>query len=377
VGTTKLLYEKVYDAIKSKILCGAYQEGDLLPSEREIGEQHNVDRTTVRKALKLLVEERLVVKQAGIGTKVSRPDAEEEQRNRGNETHKRAANGSKGTIGFFLPPSVHRTDRISQPFYSSLFYHTERVCRTNGYACFYSSLDEDDDFLTLLQQQRFDGIIFMSNTADKFIQMAIDRHIPCVLVNEYNPKICSYLPDNISGMIKVCDHLIGLGHRKFALITGISSYLTSRERMIGCTYAFAKNNIEAPYVVSCDWEPDTAYTITKELLQSVDTLPTAIVGFNDNIAIGCLRAVSELGLRVPQDISIVGFDDVEQSRYAIPAITTVHIGVKELALASIQGLFYQMQNPSAITSLRSYVPCSLVIRQSSAKAPEHPIHIGN
>jgi DNA-binding LacI/PurR family transcriptional regulator len=170
-------------------------------------------------------------------------------------------------------------------------------------------------------------------------------------------------------MINMCDHLVGLGHRKFALVTGISTYLTSRERMIGCTYSFLKNRIPTPYIVSCDWEPDTAYQITKELLTSVDELPTAIVGFNDNIAIGCLRAANELGLRVPQDISVVGFDDIEQSRYSIPSLTTVHSSIRELALGAIQGLFSQMQEPENLKTLKIYVPCSLMLRESAAAPP--------
>ena len=364
MGTTKLLYEIVYDTLKTQILSGAFQEGDLLPSEREIGEQHNVDRTTVRKALKMLVDDQLVVKQAGIGTKVCRGGKSAQHKGQEGSSVRNSLNGN---IGFFLPPSVHRTDRISQPFYSTLFYHTERECSAHGYNCLYSTLDEHDDFSIVLQRQHFNGIIFVTNTADKFIQMSIDANIPCVLVNEYNPKLLSYLPDNINGMIQICDYLIELGHRKFALITGINTYLTSQERMIGCNYSFSKNQIDSPYIASCDWEPDTAYRIAKELLSTADPMPTAIIGFNDNIAIGCLRAASELGLRVPEDISIVGFDDIEQSRYAIPAITTVHSGIKELAQATINGLLFQIANPNFNIPMRCYVPCSLVIRESTAK----------
>lgn len=370
MANSKLLYEVVYASLKEKIVSGTYQEGELLPSEREIGEQHVVDRTTVRKALKMLVEDHLVVKLAGIGTKVCRSAAVS-----GTKETLPNAMGTYGTIAFFLPPSVHRRDRISQPFYSTLFYYTEKECRSKGYACYYSTLDEHDDFSLLLQQQKFDGIIFVSNSPQTFIQMAIDAGIPSVLLNEFNPNILSYIPDNISGMIQMCDYLVGLGHRRFALITGIPTYLTSRERMIGCTYALSTHQIEAPYIASCDWEPDTAYRITKDLLTHASPLPTVIVGFNDNIAVGCLKAASELGLRIPQDISIVGFDDVEQSRYAIPSITTVHIGIQELAQAALQGLLYTMQNPDAISSLRTYVPCSLIIRESSAAPPSHEVHI--
>ncbi len=375
MANTKLLYVIVYEALKEMIVSGGYRVGDLLPSEREIGEQHNVDRTTVRKALKLLVDENLVVKLPGIGTKVISDEERRELQENKVEKEAIPITNSKGTIGFFLPPSVHRTDRINQPFYSTLFYHTEKEARVLGYTCFYSTLDEKDDFESLLNRQKFDGIIFVSNVSKKFINLALDLKIPCVLVNEYNSKILSYLVDNIRGMIDMCDYLIELGHKKFALIEGIESYLSNKERNIGCTYSFTSNNIATPYVRNCDWSPDMAYEVTKELLTNVDELPTAIIGFNDNIAIGCLRAANELGLRVPEDISIVGYDDIEQSRYTIPPLTTVHASILQLAQAALQGLEYQMQHEETIKTLKTYIPSSLKVRNSCSAPPTHKVSI--
>jgi LacI family transcriptional regulator len=362
----KPLYEKVYESLKSNIRSGIFPDGELLPSEREIGEQNSVDRTTVRKALKMLVSDGLVIKLPGIGTKVAIHQAEVKNDREGKNTEEPT---STGTIGFFLPPSVHRTDRITQAFYSTLFYNAEKETRAKGYSLFYSALDENDDFDTLLNRHSFDGIVFVSNVADKFVQIARSKGIPCVLVNEYNEEIYSILADNINGMIKICDYLVDLGHRSFALVTGIPSYLTTQERMIGCTYSFSKNKIPAPHVVSCDWEPDTAYRVTKQMLLNCETLPSAIVAFNDNIAFGCLKAANELGLRVPQDISIVGFDDIDQSCYSIPALTTVNGNIAIMAKSAIQGLFYQMHDPLCLSTLRVYVPFSLVIRESADKPP--------
>ncbi|MDT4763046.1 GntR family transcriptional regulator [Sphaerochaeta sp. PS] len=367
MSNSKLLYQIVYDTLHARILSGTYHAGDLLPSEREIGEQFEVDRTTVRKALQLLVEEQLVVKLPGIGTKIIGKDPLLPESVK-IKTESRGK--SNGTIGFFLPPSVHRTDRISQPFYSSLFYYTEKEARARGYSCIYSTLDENDDFEEMLERQHYEGIIFLSNTPEKFITIAQNAGIPCILTNEYSNQTLSFLADSTNGMIKMCEYLISLGHKRFALISGIESYLTSQERLIGCTYTFAKNSIPEPYYLSCDWEPDTAYQITKKLLLSVDVLPTAIVAFNDNIAFGCLRAASELGLRIPQDISIVGFDDIEQSRYSIPRLTTVHASIETLAKSSLQGLLIQIADPSYNTNLKCYVPCSLSIRDSSGPPPK-------
>jgi len=372
MNDSKLLYQIVFDSIYGKIVSGAYKGGDMLPSEREIGQLFDVDRTTVRKALQMLVDENLVVKMPGIGTKVlGKNQVHTNQKNEVNSSERK--NG--GTIGFFLPRSIHRTDRISQPFYSSLFFYTEKEAKNRGYSCHYSTLDESDDFEEILKTTHYEGIIFLSNTSEKFILQAQKAGIPSILVNEFSEHTISFLFDNTKGMMQMCEYLIDLGHKKFALIGGIDSYLTSQERLIGCTYAFVKNSIPQPKYIGTDWEPDTAYEATKDLLLNSDELPTAIVAFNDNIAFGCLRAANELGLRVPQDISVVGFDDIEQSKYSIPRLTTVRANIKALARSAFQGLQMKMDNPECVLKLKCVVPCSLSIRESSAAPPKTPVKI--
>lgn len=127
VATTKLLYEIVYDTLKAQILSGTFQEGELLPSEREIGEQHKVDRTTVRKALKMLVDDQLVVKQAGIGTKVCREGEVSIHKDQEEPSGKTALNGN---IGFFSS-SLGTPDRS----YQSAFLLHPVLSHGTGMSC--------------------------------------------------------------------------------------------------------------------------------------------------------------------------------------------------------------------------------------------------
>lgn len=353
----KYLYLQVYDDLKIKIAQGRYKGGSLLPSEREIGDLYKVDRTTVRKALEHLVADGLVEKRAGVGTRVIAC-----------EPISPAERGPHRTVAFFLPKSTRKTNRISQPFYSSIFYRMEQECRRHQYALVYSTLDSEDDFPAMLEAAQYTGIVFVSNVERRFIDHARLRRVPSVLINELHPGVPSINSDNIGGMAMACEHLLALGHTRFALITGIEHYLTTRERMMACVCALAQAGlrIQDQYLERTDWEPASGYEATLRILSSGTPRPSAIIAFNDSLALGCMRAIYELGLRVPDDISLIGFDDLDQARNAIPPLTSVHQHIAQLARTSMQSLHMQIDNPESDHAVRLTVPCSLVVRGSTA-----------
>ncbi|MDD4082382.1 MAG: GntR family transcriptional regulator [Sphaerochaetaceae bacterium] len=192
------LYERVYNETKQKIISGELKKGSLLPSEKELSQDYNVNRTTIRKALLLLVADGLVVKKPGIGTQVF--NNEEFSKTQKENLIKKFETTEGGTIGLFVPPAENKKDRISQPFYSEILFFVERELNRFGYSVFYSSLDESKDFENLLNQQKLDGIIFVSNISQNFIDITKKRNIPSLIVNNYNPQLFSILADNVSGM---------------------------------------------------------------------------------------------------------------------------------------------------------------------------------
>ena len=163
------LYKKVYQDLKDRIQNGEYLRDALLPSEREIGETYQVDRTTVRKALQLLVDDGLVEKRAGKGTVVVwRPDQEQTQSRPVLRPERR-----NGPIAFLLPRGDNNSSRITQPFYSQLFYRAEKECQKLGYTLVYSTLDETDHFDELVQANGFSGIFFVSNVSHRHLDRAL------------------------------------------------------------------------------------------------------------------------------------------------------------------------------------------------------------
>lgn len=353
------LYKQVYQELKEQIQSRQYDFGDLLPSEREIGETFRVDRTTVRKALQLLVEEQLVEKRAGKGTVVIWKETQSEP----GPAPSRTPNSS---IAFFLPKSNHNSNRITQPFYSELFYTAQTECQKHGYSLIYSTLDEQDDFDSILAANNFAGILFISNVSHKHLDRALKLQIPAVLVNSYYENMPSLLSDNFTGTYLACRHLIEHGHKQIGVLNGISSYISNMERMRGCLAALreAGLNLKSEYNLGGDsWEFENGLKAVSELLQKTKTLPTALIAFNDRLALGAVQAISQAGMQVPEHISIIGFDNSDQAKYSFPQITTVEIHVPLIARAAIASLFQQIHE-YAVYPVKILTPVELIERDS-------------
>lgn len=351
------LYQQVYQDIKKKIETAQYQFGDLLPSEREIGEQYHVDRTTVRKAFALLVDDGLVEKRAGKGSVVIAS---------GNAELELPA-AHKGTIAFLLPKSGGVSNRITVPFYSELFYNIEKSCSDAGYSLIYSVLDNAKDFEHVREQNpNLRGVVFVSNTSDECIQKALGEHVPCVLLNSYNPSLPSILSDNYSGTREAASYLIQNGHTAIAVLCGISSYTTSRERLSGVRSVLAENGLSLPehfFMRPDSWEADDGFHAVQEMLKNSRQRPTAIISFNDRLAHGALQAITQAGLSVPEDISIIGYDNSDYARHSVPKLSSVEINVPLMAKATFNELINQITT-GEVLPIKIQIPVRLVIRNS-------------
>lgn len=356
------LYKKVYEDLKNQIINGELSNGSLLPSEREIGELYHVDRTTVRKAIQLLVEEELAEKHAGKGTVVL-----------SSKKHEPVGSGSfsapqNGTIAFLLPKGNRNNDRITVPFYSQLFYGVEKNCKRFGYSLIYSTLDETDDLETVLTQNvsNIAGVMFVSNICEKHIDQALQIGIPAILINSHSEKISSISTDNFTGTYMACEHLIELGHKDICVLNGIEQYHSARERLRGVRYAMKDHGLtlREKYIISGNsWEFEGGFDAVSSMLASVDKLPTAIIAFNDRMAIGALQAIQKAGLKTPEDISVVGFDNSEQASYSMPKLSSVEINIPIIVKAAVANLFFQIQMGENIPA-KILIPVSYVERDS-------------
>ncbi len=351
------LYKQVYDLLKKDIQNGKYKGGDLLPSERDLSSRFDVDRITVRRSLEMLVNDGLVEKIAGLGTRVKEFPA---------PGMKNAANAKN--IMFVLPRASSSVDRITEPFNASLFYRIERECKSREYSLIYSTLGQDDDLFKLVNGNNISGIIFVSKIEEKFYEQAMMLKIPAVLVNNKYEMYPSITADNEKGAYEAVKHLIGLGHRRIGVIRGEKRYITSIERFNGYKRALTDAGIDwqSQIVTDGDWTFDGGYNAMLKILENKDQLPTAIFAANDMTALGAIEAIKASGMSVPEDISIVGFDNIEQCKFSHPQLTTISVDTDMLGKAACQYLINAIESQQQL-NIKIAIPTVLIIRNSTAE----------
>jgi LacI family transcriptional regulator len=188
-------------------------------------------------------------------------------------------------------------------------------------------------------------------------RLPIDEEIPCVSAA------------HVTGARAATNHLLGLGHRRIGIITGPKGWVATEERRNGYHAALAAAGVlpDPRLEVESNWQIDPGETAAGPLLD-LDSPPTAIFAFNDNMAIGAIRAARARGLRVPEDVSIVGFDDLEEAALVTPALTTVRQPLAEMGRMAVS-LLLRLLDKQRVETLRVELATKLVVRESSGPAP--------
>ncbi|MFN8075029.1 MAG: LacI family DNA-binding transcriptional regulator [Kineosporiaceae bacterium] len=224
-----------------------------------------------------------------------------------------------------------------------------------------------------LQERSTDGVILVTSELDEELQAELDRReIPVVVVDpagttaQTRPTVGA---TNWSGGMAATEHLLSLGHRRIALITGAMRVLCSLARLNG--YRAALDNAGVTYdedlVIYGDFYHEAGFTGTQKLLE-LDEPPTAIFACSDQMALGAYEAVRQRGLRVPEDVSVVGFDDLPQARWASPPLTTVRQPLAQMGMVAARTLL-RLIAEEPLDSPRLEVATDLVVRESTAPAP--------
>jgi GntR family transcriptional regulator of arabinose operon len=356
----KFRYFEVYEDLAKKIYEGYFPLNGLLPSEKEIGKIYSVERTTVRKSLDLLVNDGLIQKFQGVGAKVVSRE----------KVQKAISNLKKSdTILFFLAKTSYNVDRLTQPYYTLIFFHLERELKRKGYKTIYSTISENDDIEELLKKHTYAGIIFASYGVDqRHLDYVKENKIPFVTVNNDYQNGVAIAPDNFMGGYIIGNHLIDLGHTKIGLLKGIITDASCYQRLTGFKIALSEHGlqIEDKYVATANWVADKALIETRGLLEkNRDDLPTAIFAFNDEMALSAMRVIHEMGLKVPEDISVVGFDNIAQSKYAFPQLTTINCNVEMISRTAVWILNNKISNDE-LDNFKITIPVNLMDRESTA-----------
>ena len=234
--------------------------------------------------------------------------------------------------------------------------------------------DVRDATFDLFEQQSVLGLIYGTILTRSVEPPPILHRKPAVLLNCYDAKreLPSVLPGDLLGGRAATERLIAGGRRRIALINGQEGIDASRDRLRGYRQALASNDIpfDPRLVFPGNWEPSSGYEGTQRLMDLPDP-PDAIFCANDMMALGCYEALKERGLRIPEDVSVVGFDDREIAQFMRPPLTTFVLPHYEMGAMAAE-LLVDLAGGLEVGHSQIKVECPLVDRASVAGPPPAP-----
>ena len=322
--------------------------GDKLPGERAISKELGISYMTTRKAIENLVAKGLLYKIPKKGAYVA--------------GHKEAKTKN---LAYFLDSSIK--DGLSSPYYSMIFDAVEKEAAKNGYSLMYISNAGGSDFLEIAK--KIDGVIISCfPRIEPLIQELKARvAVVCIDNSSADKSIPSVTLDNFNSVANSIDYLCTLGHERIGFITGLDDSDIGRDRLAGYLGALKNHHIaeDRDLVFRGDYTFATGRRGADYFL-SLASPPTAIMCANDTMAISAMKEISTRGLKVPDDMSIIGFDDIVLASQITPALTTVSVPVEEMAKRSIDLLRSQI-NDNDLKYQHTSLPCQLVLRETSAE----------
>jgi LacI family transcriptional regulator len=265
---------------------------------------------------------------------------------------------------------------ITNPFFPELVKSFEDMAVQFGQDVLVANTNYDparmEVCVSRMLQRKVDGVAVMTSEMDeRLITEFQDRDIPLVFLDTGTAQglTSNIVVDYAAGVDAAVEHIASLGHREIAFIAGPSFLRSARIRRDAFARSLERNGIDAGLMEEGNHQVDGGHDAMERLLRGKNR-PTAVLASNDMTAIGALGAIHESGLRVPGDISIVGFDDIQISAFTMPALTTVRLSRDEIARVAFRAL-YSIRQDGGKGAEYSVRP-SLVVRQSTGPVLAQP-----
>jgi LacI family transcriptional regulator len=253
-------------------------------------------------------------------------------------------------------------------FYSELIRGLDQQARQRGYHLLVSGMHAEVREIRALvraMRGRVDGLILMGpHLESEILAGYLPAGVPVVLIGNRADFPCDTVRvDNVGGARKAVEHLIRLGHQRIALLSGPLTNQEARERREGYRQALQEAGLALLPTLELegDFTEASGYALGKKLLAR---RPTAVFVSNDAMAIGLLRWLHEVGVRVPDQLALVAFDDIPMARYTRPALTTVHSPIYELGVQAVDQLLEALKEGTQHLPQEVVLPVHLVVRES-------------
>ncbi len=276
-----------------------------------------------------------------------------------------------GNIGFVLTEDHFLR---TEPFYTRIFLGTEFGARDSDHFVLLATIPTDfknSDLLPrFITQKSVDGLIIAGKVPQAFLAKLMRYHLPIVFVDYYPPEgeFSAILMDNLRGGMMATRHLIDLGHRNIAFLAGDLQHPSIKERYLGYQSALQQHGIplnpELEVIKEKTTGKESGYKAVCTLMSRGVSF-SAIFACNDAMAIGAMECLKERGLKIPDDISVVGFDDIESDVFQNPPLTTVSVPKYDMGIEAMQ-LMREMLKQKKRTTKKIIVPVKLIVRESTA-----------
>lgn len=275
---------------------------------------------------------------------------------------------------------------IANPFFTNMITIIEQECKKRHYAMELSHIEADEDEVDVAQkvvkEKRLRGIIFLgglfSHSEEKLKKLSVPfvfSTVGSIPENISKKQYSSISVDDRRESAKMVDYLIGLGHKQIAILVAEAlEESVGKLRLEGYCDALKAHGIEMNTKLICQTEDalshfsmENGYLSTKKLLERGETF-TALYAVSDALAIGARRALYEAGLRVPEDVSLAGYDGIDMAEYSVPSLTTIRQPVEKMAKDTTRLLFDIISNKTKHQHV--IYEAELLVRESTAKIPE-------
>lgn len=272
------------------------------------------------------------------------------------------------TVALVIPNTSKHV--FSHPYFAKLLEGITEVLNEHQYNLLLSTTAEESDeesaYEKVLRNRRTDGVIVSSASIhDRNWLRVVESGFPVVYLGRWDSnEICTIERDDLGGAFSATDHLLKLGRRRIVHFTGPLNHQVGRDRLAGYRLAHQRNEVpvDENLIFEKDLSMEAGYDGAAELLERQIPFDALFAG-NDLMAIGAMKLLLERGIRVPEQISIVGFDDIEMASMFHPTLTTVHQPMKQVGVLAAQKLLAVLNGRTDFEK-RTVLETKLVIRES-------------
>jgi len=365
--TRETIRKNTIDSIQAQVesyllnkIEGEWQIGQKIPSERDLALELDVSRTSVRNAVLALTSRGIFERSVGQGTFVKRKQGP-----------KAAPRTSTGTLGYVVcKERSARRPIASEAFYFDVFLGIEGETSRSGRHTLFTYLDDfDPEEISTFHGflEKVDGVIIEEARNTDLLDLMRSTGTPTVLLAPTTPLAGLDLVtmDLAAGAKSAVRYLRGLGHSRIGIVNGPLHLDSARIRFQAWKEAMAETGASADERLADGdegWSAEAGHAAMGRLMDRCPDI-TAVFCANDLLAIGALSALSERSVRVPEDVSVMGFDDTELARHASPPLTTMKIHSRDMAHAAARRLLERIEN-DRLPPVKIEFPIDLVERKS-------------